>query len=172
MPTKWPDRGGLKKVDDLMRQSRASMKSILNLTDIPDLSPAAGTSLAELQELRSLPMKGGRQMIWCLQSGDDISSREALPLFVATHIATRVAAWSFANSSWEEKIHNRAILGKNLTTAAESKYQQWQAQNKEQKLLFSKSGGGRHVTKINQKLSAFCCKACRRILFVGDFHVF
>jgi len=154
MPNKWPARGDILKVEELMLESRNSMNSILSLTEIPDLSPPVGTSLAAMDAMRRLPMKGERQMIWCIQSGDDVSTREALPQFVSSYIATKVAAWSFTNQLWEERIHNRAIVGKGLTPSAEKKYQEWQAQYKEQKLLFAKSDGGRHVTKINGKMSA------------------
>lgn len=128
------------------------MKAILDLNVIPELSDPAA-SLEELKALRSLPMKGERQTVWCIQNGEDISSRQALPGFISAHIAKKVATWASANGKWEEMIYQRGLVGKNLTPASEKKYQEWVEENKEQRLLFSKSAE-RLVTKINGKMSA------------------
>ena len=128
------------------------MKAILDLDVAPELSDPS-SSLEELKALRSLPMQGERQTVWCIQNGEDIISRQALPGFISSQIAKKVATWASANAKWEEMIYQRGLVGKSLTPASEIKYQAWVNENQEQRLLFAKSAE-RLVTRVSGKMSA------------------
>ena len=94
--------------------------------------------MEELHALRNIPLCGERQVVWALQSGDDVESRVALPDWVSQPVSRKVAVWADQNQSWEEKIQQRLARGLSLTKSQQATYDNWVATQTEQILVFSK----------------------------------
>ena len=133
-------------VDGYLERQRDSMEAILNLKDVPDVQcdPA---DLEKMNTIRSIPMLEEREIVWALQDGDDTSSRQAIPEWIARHISRKVACWAECNSKWMDRINKRAEMGRDLTPSMQKSFDTWCNDTKQQKLLFSKSKQSL-VTKI------------------------
>ena len=73
------------ELDKLLKRNRGSVQALLELTESPDLGTDP-KKLEEISAMRSVPMVSERLVVWAIQTGDDISSRQPLPEWISLHI--------------------------------------------------------------------------------------
>lgn len=110
----------MEALEDHLKRARGSMDILLNMERTPD-------TRMELLELtrarRATPMQGEESLIWPIQDGDDIDSRQELPSWISKKLGERVLAWVDQRNKWEAKIQGKAKHGKKLTAAERRNYE-------------------------------------------------
>lgn len=69
----------------------------------------------QLDLLRSTPMKDERQVMWVIQDGEDVNSRQSLPQWMWPALEEKILGWAEENKKWTQRINARFAQGKVLT---------------------------------------------------------
>ena len=122
---------------DHIQRSKQSMNAILNLTSLPDITTDP-VVLANLEAERSQLMTGETCTFWAIQDGDDLSTRQVLPEWIAGVLEKELCNWNSEKEKWDEKIQAREFEGKTLAPAMQQQYSEWLQIGSQRKFLFSK----------------------------------
>ncbi|CAK9091810.1 unnamed protein product, partial [Durusdinium trenchii] len=83
------------------------------------------------------PLPGEEQILWAIQDVDQPETRQLLPDWVAMPLVTQLLKWTSDKAQWDAKIAARQN-GK-LPPAMNRKYQAWQDQHQEKRMLYNKA---------------------------------
>ncbi|CAK9060756.1 unnamed protein product [Durusdinium trenchii] len=128
----WRESSGNFVSDAYALESLNSFK----ISKVPEMNTTEEEA-ATLDMLRSTPMKDERQVLWAIQDGDDVATRQSLPSWMWPAIEEKVVGWVQEKQNWNHKIAARHAVDKELTPAQQSAYDQFVAQRSECALLFS-----------------------------------
>eukprot|EP00435_Cladocopium_sp_Y103_P046127 s1634_g13.t1 len=105
--------------------------------------PEMGCDEKEMQDLEDLwltPLEGEQDLIWATETldGEGAAVRQPLPAWVASPVERAVTKWVEEYQSWQDKIDERKLDGKELAPYMQRKYDEWQEQSAKMCFLFSK----------------------------------
>ena len=91
----------------------------------------------QLDLLRSTPMKDERQVMWVIQDGEDVNSRQSLPQWMWPALEEKILGWAEENKKWTQRINARFAQGKVLTPSQKKLHDAFVAERSQCSLLFS-----------------------------------
>ncbi|CAK9031803.1 Malate dehydrogenase 2 [Durusdinium trenchii] len=126
----------LSKAESALQRSRGSMKSVLELKEVPEID--GEDTDGSYEHMRIQELEGEKSFLWAIQKGDDTTTRMILPSWMADVLQMRVCKFVTEHDQWQGRMAKRGAMGKELTASQKKKFDQWSLDLK-QKVIFNKS---------------------------------
>ena len=96
--------------------------------------------MQDLEDLRLRPLENEEDLVWATETldGEGAAVWQPLPAWIAGPVERGVTKWVEEYQSWQDKIDERRLDGKELAPFAQRKYDEWQEQSAKLCLLFNK----------------------------------
>ena len=124
-------------LEDLLRRNRGSMASLLRITDIPQMT-VPPEEIEKLQEAREKALPGECRLVWAVQDGDDATTRQELPMWMAKPVQGFVFKWADECRKWKTLALERSRKGKEFTQRQQKMYDEFVQSGCVCKLLFDR----------------------------------
>lgn len=118
-----------------MLHDTQTMKAFTRLAVLPSMT-SDELSLERIKQMRKQPLPGEEHFVWAIQTDNDASTRQLLPVWIADPVQRAVAKWSETKAVWTERIER--MENQALTKAKQQDYNHWLAHGQEAQFLFSR----------------------------------
>lgn len=124
-------------LEDLLCRNKGSMTSLLRITDIPQMT-VPPEEIEKLQEAREKALPGECRLVSAVQDGDDATTRQELPMWMAKPVERFVFKWADECRKWKTLALERSRKGKEFTQRQQKMYDEFVQSGCVCKLLYDR----------------------------------
>lgn len=136
---KWRFGGNEQEARNQFKGVRWCTEKLRLLGKAPDMH-CDDKEMQDLEDLRLRPLENEEDLVWATETldGEGAAVWQPLPAWIAGPVERGVTKWVEEYQSWQDKIDERRLDGKELAPFAQRKYDEWQEQSAKLCLLFNK----------------------------------